>query len=214
MKSDELTETVETEVATPTVRPSMKERQWQLRENAILDAATELLKTKGFNAMTLEDITEAIGISRPTLYLHFKSKEDVATRVATRNLCCVCTIFESLNPTDSPGERLRTFCRKAIEMRFDPTRIPMYDLTRIKLSQACHNPELRQLEHDFYGAFADLIREAQESGEVWTGIRPEIMVLIATGFMKNLEIEVMVEESTTTPTEIEQALLQLFFDRA
>jgi AcrR family transcriptional regulator len=213
MKSDELTETVETEVVTPAVRPSMKERQWQLREDAILDAATELLKTKGFNAMTLEDITEAIGISRPTLYLHFKSKEDVATRVATRNLCCVRTIFDSLDPTQSPGQRLRMFSRKAMEIRFDPTRIPMYDLTRIKLSQACHDVELRKLEDGFYASLAELIREGQESGEIWNGVRPEILALLAVGFLKSLEIEVMVEDGRTTPAEIEQTLERLFFDR-
>ena len=67
MSTDALTINEEVETVSIPTRPSMKERQWHLREDAILDAATDLLKSKGFNAMTLEDITEAIGISRPTL---------------------------------------------------------------------------------------------------------------------------------------------------
>ncbi len=194
-------------------RPSMKERQWQLRESAILDAATELLKTKGFNAMTLEDITEAIGISRPTLYLHFKSKEDVATHVVIRNLCNAQEILDSLDPTEPPGERVRSFMRKAMERRFDKSHLAMYDLTRIKLSHAVQNPELRRTECRFMEGVTELVREAQEAGEVWAGIRPELLVLVIIGFTKNLEIDNLIAEGKTNRTEIEDALDKLLFDR-
>ena len=50
---------------------SLKERQWKLREDAILDAVAELLSTKGYNAMTMDDIANLVGISKATLYLHF-----------------------------------------------------------------------------------------------------------------------------------------------
>jgi len=213
MAPDELTIAVESKDYPCAARPSMKERQWQLREDAILDAATELLKTKGFNAMTLEDITESIGISRPTLYQHFKSKEDLASRVVIRNLCTVCGILGTLNLSLPAGERLRVFLRRAVAMRFDSTRIAMYDMTRIKFSQSKDCPELRRLELEFAESLAKLIGEAQAEGAVWGRVRPEILVLIVMGFIKNLEIDVQVAEGKTTPAEIEDALEHLVFDR-
>src|SRR5579862_9671726 len=92
----------------PSARPSMKERQWQLRQDAILDAACELLRTKGFNAMTLEDVTEAIGISRPTLYQHFKSKEDILMHISAK---CRWQAVEFMDSQDSQ--------RKAIDRLTD-----------------------------------------------------------------------------------------------
>ncbi len=192
-------------------RPSMKERQWQLRQEAILDAATELIRTKGYNAMTLEDITEAIGISRPTLYLHFKSKEDVAAHVALRNLCDIRDVLASVDPGLPAGERLRQFLRLSLDRRFDQGKIPMYDLTRIKLMHSGSCPELRIAECGFTSALADLIREGQESGEVWKAIRPEMFVLVIIGFIKNLEIDTLIEEKSTNREEIENTVLELLF---
>ena len=211
MSTDALTINEEVETVSIPTRPSMKERQWHLREDAILDAATDLLKSKGFNAMTLEDITEAIGISRPTLYQHFKSKEDVATKVAIRNLDSVIDLIRSLDATKPASERLKTFCCEIVKMRFDPTRIPMYDLTRIKLSQACHNPELRLLEQQLIERLVKIVQEAQQDGDVWAGVRPEMLVLVTTGFLKNFDLDGWVKEGKTTPAEVQQVLEKLMF---
>ena len=68
------------------VRPSLKERQRKLREDAILDGAATLMDTKGFTAMTMDDVANEVGISKATLYQHFPSKGDLAVNVAVRVL--------------------------------------------------------------------------------------------------------------------------------
>jgi len=189
----------------------MKERQWELRENAILDAATELLNTKGFNSMTLEDITEAIGISRPTLYLHFKSKEDVVANIVIRNLCDFGEMMAQLDPNLSPGNRLRAFMHMVIERRLSKSKLAMYDLTRIKMMHGHEMSALRNAECKFSESLAGLVREAQASGEVWDGVSAEMLVVIVSGFVKNLEIDTLVAEGKMTKEEIEQAALRLIF---
>lgn len=52
---------------TDSPKPSLKERQWKLREDAVLDAASELMLDKGYNAMTMDDIANHVGISKATL---------------------------------------------------------------------------------------------------------------------------------------------------
>ena len=189
----------------------MKERQWELRENAILDAAAELLNTKGFSAMTLEDITETIGISRPTLYLHFKSKEDVIAHVVIRNLCDFSEILSQLDPAQTPGERLRHFMRLAMDRRFSKTKLAMYDMTKIKLTHGSEMPELRDAECKFSASLAVLVREAQESGEVWNGMSAEMLVLTVSSFIKNLEIDTLLAEGKVTREEIEDSALRIIF---
>jgi AcrR family transcriptional regulator len=38
------------------------------------------LASKGFDLMTMDDVAGEAGISKPSLYKHFKSKEDLAQR--------------------------------------------------------------------------------------------------------------------------------------
>ena len=56
-------------------RLSFKNQAFKLRESAILDAATAVLSQKGYDLMTMDDVAGAVGISKPSLYKHFKSKE-------------------------------------------------------------------------------------------------------------------------------------------
>ncbi len=49
----------------------------QLVENELLDQAAALFAERGFEGTTLQDIAEAIGITRPSLYHYIKSKDDL-----------------------------------------------------------------------------------------------------------------------------------------
>lgn len=54
------------------------------RKNEILDVANELFTRKGFDATTISDIIEKLGVARGTVYYHFKSKEDVMDALIER----------------------------------------------------------------------------------------------------------------------------------
>jgi AcrR family transcriptional regulator len=46
-------------------------------EQAILEAAGDLFDRKGFNQTTLQDIADAIGMARPSLYHYFNNREQI-----------------------------------------------------------------------------------------------------------------------------------------
>lgn len=54
------------------------------RKSEILDVAEQLFATKGFDNTSTNDIINAIGIARGTLYHHFKSKEEILDAVISR----------------------------------------------------------------------------------------------------------------------------------
>ena len=55
------------------------------RKNEILDAAETLFTLKGFDKTSTNEILEAVGIARGTLYYHFKSKEDIMDALIERH---------------------------------------------------------------------------------------------------------------------------------
>jgi TetR/AcrR family transcriptional regulator, transcriptional repressor for nem operon len=48
----------------------------------LLDAAFDLIRTKGYSATRVEDICEAAGVTKGSFFHHFKSKEDLALEAA------------------------------------------------------------------------------------------------------------------------------------
>ncbi|MDG3014694.1 TetR/AcrR family transcriptional regulator [Speluncibacter jeojiensis] len=58
-------------------RPSQRDRQKQRTRRQLLDAARTRFAEVGYAAVTVDDITSAVGCSRATFYLHFSGKLDV-----------------------------------------------------------------------------------------------------------------------------------------
>ncbi len=63
-----------------------KEREKAQRRNAIINAAEEVFFDKGFDIATMDDIANKSELSKGTLYLYFKSKEEIHFHIVARGL--------------------------------------------------------------------------------------------------------------------------------
>lgn len=61
-------------------RPNVSEQ----RKSQILQAAEEVFTKKGFDDARMDDIAQETGLSKGTLYLYFKSKDDVILAILDR----------------------------------------------------------------------------------------------------------------------------------
>jgi AcrR family transcriptional regulator len=52
----------------------------------IMDHAAELFLRRGFSRITTEELARAVGVSKKTIYLHFRSKEQLLRRVVEREM--------------------------------------------------------------------------------------------------------------------------------
>lgn len=57
------------------------------RREEILAASLRLLGERGVHGVSTRQIAEAVGISQPTLYAYFPSKDHIAAELATRAFC-------------------------------------------------------------------------------------------------------------------------------
>ena len=78
-----------------------KEREKILRKEQILDAAETIFFTQGVEKATMDSLAEAAELSKGTLYLYFKSKEDIHYAVTQRGLQ---RLFEKMKRIDSSGK--------------------------------------------------------------------------------------------------------------
>ena len=100
---------------TPHPKISFKEQMHQARENAILQSTCRLLGEKAFDAMTMDDVANDVGIAKASLYKHFASKEELCCTAMVQILERVQAYLQSLPDTMEPVDKLRALVRWSLE---------------------------------------------------------------------------------------------------
>ncbi|RMI02851.1 MAG: TetR/AcrR family transcriptional regulator [Calditrichaeota bacterium] len=80
-----------------------REREKEQRRNMILDAAERLFFSRGVDATTMDDVAEEAELSKGTLYLYFKNKEDLRHGVCLRGLCILKQMFQEAVAVEGNG---------------------------------------------------------------------------------------------------------------
>lgn len=130
-----------------------KDRERAEREELILDHAQRLLLQEGFQNLNLDDLAKSVEYSKGTLYLHFKTKEDIALAVATRAIKERADFFER-------GARFKGTSRERMRaigfacLHFAHVYPDYFNVEMMLKSQSFWEKadELRQQAHEMEGA--------------------------------------------------------------
>ena len=113
------------------------------RRGEILDAALAVFDRKGFDAGTMREIAEEVGVSEPAIYRHFAGKEalftEVVTLAAERFVTEARGMMSSLDPED-----LRGSLGAIVEDRREALRRYL-PLARVLIAVAVHRDEYREI---------------------------------------------------------------------
>jgi len=104
-------------MSTPPTKVSFKEQMHLAREEAILQATCRLLGEKAYDAMTMDDVANAVGIAKASLYKHFPGKEQLAA-AAMVHVIKRAQDFLLLVPADiSPVDKLKSVVGWAMSLQ-------------------------------------------------------------------------------------------------
>ncbi len=93
-----------------------KEREKNQRRNDIIDAAEKLFFSKGFSNTTMDEVAKQAEYSKGTLYLYFKSKEDLYLAINVRGMKILEKMFRTvLNSSDNGLCKTRNIGKKYYE---------------------------------------------------------------------------------------------------
>lgn len=89
------------------VRERRRTKRIERRRTEILDAAKGIFLAGEFASVTIDDIAAVAGVSRATIYLYFKSKQEVYSGLLYRDLDLMITgLTEAFNREDSVRNNL------------------------------------------------------------------------------------------------------------
>lgn len=193
-------------------RLSFKNQAFKLRENAILDAATAVLSQKGYDLMTMDDVAGMVGISKPSLYKHFKSKEELIGEALIRLLDGALEHVAALDTALGPLQKLSALLEWALRVRlggglpFLPSTSPhvrdmlirnvKYMLRIMKLN--------RQLEA--------LVKLAQQQGQLNRELPTDVILFSYYARTCDPAVEYLQKYSKMEPEDIVRHMLKVSFE--
>ena len=149
------------------------QRRAEDRPREICQAALAVFAEKGFAAAKLDEIARQAGVSKGTLYLYFKDKEQLFRAVVRDTIAPnVDAVRETVMAADLPfAQIVPLFLGRFAELA---TRLPVGAVAKMVIGESRNFPELAKVWHDQVASralamLAGLIERAQEKGEVRAG---------------------------------------------
>lgn len=85
----------------------MREEIQAYKRERILQEAVALFYARGFTATTLDDIAAALGVTKPFIYTHFRSKTDLLAAICTPTIeLSLAAVADAAKGTGTPTKRL------------------------------------------------------------------------------------------------------------
>jgi TetR/AcrR family fatty acid metabolism transcriptional regulator len=135
------------------------------KKDAILRAAIDVFAERGFFGAQVADVARAAGVAAGTVYLYFRSKDDILASIFERTMReAFAEGTAALAGLRDPGERLRTFARLHLA-RFGRDR----NLAIVFQVELRHSVKFMErlsstLLRDYLGQIRSTIVEGQRSG--------------------------------------------------
>ncbi len=150
----------------------------------ILDIAYEAFAEKGYRGTSLGYIADKIGVTRPALYYHFQSKEDLFKAVYERIdplVSATPDAVEAAGDVESYRTAFDDLMRSIFgNLRSDPSRARFVAAVE---SAAYQSPEIMEEVHRQDEAIKDILSRALRRGEELGALRDGVSIEAAIEFL-------------------------------
>jgi AcrR family transcriptional regulator len=184
-------------------------RQVRRRQREILDAAAEIFREKGYEATSTQDIAEAVGLLKGSLYYYIESKEDLLFAIIDEAYKGALAALERTKAKQGNAlQKLRWVIEAHVE-HFTAHQVEMAVLFRDFRSLSEERQRIIAQEGDQYlEEVRSLIRQGQSEGVVAPDIDPRLTSLGITGMVNSLA-QWYDPSGPSTPSELSQAFVRL-----
>ncbi len=155
-------------------------RKKNFDESEVLDKALKIFWTKGFNATSIQDLVDGLGINRASMYdtwgdkhnLYMKSLERYRQNASSQ-------LLNEIRSNKSALDILKGFLKSnARESALDPEKKGCFminSISELANSDDSVNELTSKHRKTFEGVLAEIIREGQESGEIQRKFDSEVL---------------------------------------
>jgi AcrR family transcriptional regulator len=128
------------------------------RADRILDTARDLLLSWGYRRVTIDELARRAGVGKGTIYLHWRSREDVFHAVSAREAAAMADAIVDAVRTDPAEVALHRYLRRLfIEAMNRPVLRALYTRDADTLGSFLAAPHHQRLEESKLGVHRDYL---------------------------------------------------------
>lgn len=158
----------------PRIDAASIEEHVRVQTARILDAATVLFQERGYRKTDLDDIAQAVGLARNSLYRYYKNKDFILLACVEREMGAFVERMRSLDSLHGdPVQRIGAWLDMQMDMATSPAHATMELIAEIRTDA----PELRKRLMELHDAPAKVLEGAV--AEVVRGRRRDAGLIIA-----------------------------------
>jgi AcrR family transcriptional regulator len=154
-------------------------------QDAVLTAAVRLFNERGYDATSMFDIAESLGITKSSVYHHITGKEHLLQMAVDRALDGLFEAADDVRTLDRPAiERLEQLIRRSV-LVLDERLEFVTLLLRVRGNTAVEQHALAR-RRVFDAIVTDLVKQAQAEGAVRPDVDPATAARLLFGMVNSL----------------------------
>jgi len=190
-------------------RPSAKERK-PYNLDALVDVAVQVFLRHGYDGASLDQVAEAAGITKASIYYHAAGKEALLAHGAGRALDALFAVLDEPAALDGRAlDRFRHVVRRTIEITIE--RLPEVALLLRVRGNTESERWILDRRRRFDRLVAKIVLEAQSKGELRADIEAGLITRLLFG-MLNSVTEWYRPGGNLSPADVIAAAMHLAFD--
>jgi TetR/AcrR family fatty acid metabolism transcriptional regulator len=183
------------------------------KRDAILRAAIDTFAAHGFFNAQVADVARAAGVAAGTVYLYFRSKDDLLVSIFERTMKeAIAQARSSVSALDSPVERLREIARLHLgRLGRDRSLAVVFQVElrqTTKFMERFSSTELRE----YLGMIRDVIADGQARGAFRAHVNPTLAAKLLFGALDEMATNWMLSRRKYSLVEEADAILDLFIN--
>jgi AcrR family transcriptional regulator len=155
--------------------PSLDPRA-RARDQEVLEVGAEVFSRKGYSAATVQDVADALGILKGSLYYYIKTKEDLLFRVMVEVHEAADELHATVAAAElSAFEQLLLYVRLQIEWNVrNLVKVSVYYIDMRQLSPD-RFADVRRRSQAHEAFVVELLAEGQRAGDVVADVDPSLL---------------------------------------
>lgn len=185
----------------------------EFRTAGILEAARKVFARKGFNGATVDEIAEAAGLAKGTVYLYFSSKRDVYLAALKQGLTSLIEeTRRAVSAAATPAEKLRAFVTTRLQFAEDNRDLaPILQVEFANLVLPHSSRGFRHLYMEQVRTLRSVLEEAAASGQI-RAVRADVAAVMVYEMTRSLVMQRRMGWSKASLEEDLEMLLGLIWN--
>ncbi len=157
------------------------------KRDAILRAAIDVFAERGYFNAQVADVARAAGVAAGTVYLYFRSKDDLLISIFERGMrVALDEGRDQVAGIADPRERLRTFARLHLRRLGQDRNLAIVFQVELRQSTKFMERFSSTLLRDYLGLIREAIADGQKQGVFRTDIKPTVAAKVLFGALDEM----------------------------